>query len=269
APLVDAARASDESTPRFRVRAATGAILARSLVVATGGLSWPRLGTSDVGHALARRFGLAVTPIRPGLVPLQWSAADRARFGALAGIAVPARVALGKARFVEAVLFTHGGLSGPAILQISNHWTPGATISVDWLPDVDARALLDDAKASGEVRSARRLFAERLPKRLVDALLDGLAASERPLAQVARRDLDALAARVAAFPFAPAGDAGWDKAEVTLGGVDTHALSSRTLEAKAVPGLHFVGEVVDVTGWLGGFNFQWAWASAHAAGEAV
>lgn len=261
----------DDASPaaRFVLAAAGVELRARALVVASGGRSWPRLGTSDLGYDLARRFGLDVLPLRPGLVPLQWSAAERGRFGPLAGIAAPARVTLGRARFEEAVLFTHGGLSGPAILQISNHWRPGDEVRIDWLPEHDLRADLETAKAAGEARSARRLLAEHLPRRLVDALLAEHTAAERPLAQVARKDLADLAARVHAFAFRPAGDAGWDKAEVTLGGVDTACLSSRTLEAKDVPGLHFVGEVVDVTGWLGGFNFQWAWASAQAAGEAV
>lgn len=316
---VGAVDAADDGTvarhaPRFAVTTPRGEVACCSLVVATGGLSWPRLGVTDVGHRIARAFGLGIVLPRPGLVPLQWSGADRARFGALAGIAVPGRVSCRGARFEEAVLFTHGGLSGPAILQISNLWRAGDTVAIDWLPGVD---LADDwtaAKAAGERRTVRTLLSERLPRRLVDALLPGAvsvpnrgapgpahrddgrgapaqrsrpsrpsgraspgradsgrspSSTERPLAQCSGRDLSAWAAAVQAFPFVPAGDAGWSKAEVTLGGVDTADLSSRTLEARAVPGLHFIGEVVDVTGWLGGFNFQWAWASAHAAAHAV
>lgn len=274
----NASRARDGA--RFRLRTPFGVVRAASLVVATGGLSWPRLGTSDVGYALARRFGLPVHGLRPGLVPLQWSAEDRARFGDLAGIAVPARVTLGArdrrrggrsaaVTFREAVLFTHGGLSGPAILQISNHWLPGHALRLDWLPDVDLLREWTERKAAGDTRSARRAVSEVLPRRLVDALLGDLPAAARPLAQVSRTDLAQLAARVNAMEWTPAGDAGWEKAEVTVGGVDTAALSSRTLEAEDVPGLYFIGEVVDVTGWLGGFNFQWAWASAHAAAEAL
>ena len=289
-----------EGVDRFALGTPRGEVRCRSLVVATGGLSWPRLGVSDFGHRLARGFGLALVPPRPGLVPLLWSGADRARFGPLSGIAVPARVNCRGARFEEAVLFTHGGLSGPAVLQISNVWWPGDVVSIDWLPGVDLAAEWTARKAAGERRTPRSLLAERLPRRLADALLDAAppaaapavparsapgasrrapgntpgqassrAPAERPLAQCAGRDLSALAQAVQAFPFRPAATAGWDKAEVTLGGVDTAELSSRTLEARRVPGLHFIGEVVDVTGWLGGFNFQWAWASGHAAGEAV
>ncbi len=258
---------SGAAPTRFVVRVGGERLATQSLVIATGGRSWPRLGTTDLGYDVARRWGLDLVALRPGLVPLQWSAAERATFGELAGIAVPASVSFGRATFREAVLFTHGGLSGPAILQISNHWIPGDAVTIDWLPD--HAALLADAKATGGSASARRLLAERLPRRLVSGLVGGHPAAERSIAQVSGKDLAALDARVHAFEFRPAGDAGWDKAEVTLGGIDTACLSSRTLAANDVPGLHFVGEVVDVTGWLGGFNFQWAWASAHAAAEAL
>jgi len=252
---------------RFVVRAGGDDLACESLVVATGGLSWPRLGVSDLGLRLARQFGLRVVSPRPGLVPLLWSRPDSQRFADLAGIAAPARVQCGAVAFEEALLFTHGGLSGPAILQASNYWRPGAALEIDLLPGTDLPAELAARRAAGANVTLRGALAERLPRRLVDALLPG-DASDRPLAQAADRDLSAAAAAVQRWRVLPAADAGWDKAEVMLGGVDTRDLSSRTLEARGVPGLHFVGEVVDVTGWLGGFNFQWAWASGRAAGEA-
>jgi predicted Rossmann fold flavoprotein len=251
---------------RFVVRAGRESLACESLVVATGGLSWPRLGVSDFGHRLARQFGLHLVPPRPGLVPLLWNRPDAQRFAALAGIAVPARVRCGGAEFEEALLFTHAGLSGPVILQASNYWRLGGALEIDLLPGSDACAELAVRRAAGSRLTLRGALAERLPRRLLDALLPD--APERPLAQASDRDLDAAAAAVQRWRVLPAADAGWDKAEVTLGGVDTRELSSRTLEARAVPGLFFVGEVVDVTGWLGGFNFQWAWASGHAVGEA-
>ena len=257
-----------DSGPRFRVSVAGEAIECRSLVVATGGLSYARLGASDLGYRLARQFGLAIVPPRPGLVPLLWTRAERPRWDELAGVATPASVECGGARFEEALLFTHGGLSGPAILQISNYWRLGESVRVDLAPGADLRAELVARKAAGDRATAVAALAERLPRRLAERLVPEPLAM-RPLAQCAERDLAALADGVQRLRFQPAEDAGYDKAEVTLGGVDTDELSSRTLESRRVPGLFFIGEVVDVTGWLGGYNFQWAWASAHAAGEAV
>ncbi|HVQ25039.1 MAG TPA: NAD(P)/FAD-dependent oxidoreductase [Planctomycetota bacterium] len=263
-----AAEAAD-AAPRFGVRLEGGEALAcRSLVVATGGLSYERLGASDLGYRIARQHGLALVPPRPGLVPLLWTRAERPRWDELAGVATPARVECGGARFEEALLFTHGGLSGPAILQISNYWRLGESVRIDLLPGADLRDELLQRKARGDTVSAAAVLAERLPRRLAERLVPAPLAV-RPLAQCAAADLAALAVAVQRFRFQPAEDAGYDKAEVTLGGVDTAELSSRTLEARRAPGLYFIGEVVDVTGWLGGYNFQWAWASAHAAGEAV
>jgi predicted Rossmann fold flavoprotein len=263
-----AAEAAD-AAPRFGVRLEGGEALAcRSLVVATGGLSYERLGASDLGYRIARQHGLAIVPPRPGLVPLLWTRAERPRWDELAGVATPARVECGGARFEEALLFTHGGLSGPAILQISNYWRLGESVRIDLVPGADLRDELLQRKARGDTVNAAAVLAERLPRRLAERLVPAPLAV-RPLAQCAAADLAALAEAVQRFRFQPAEDAGYDKAEVTLGGVDTAELSSRTLEARRAPGLYFIGEVVDVTGWLGGYNFQWAWASAHAAGEAV
>jgi predicted Rossmann fold flavoprotein len=271
---VDSVRALEADAPggsgrvRYAVDTATDEVVCRSLVVATGGLSYAQLGASDLGYRIARQFGLAIVAPRPGLVPLQWSRAERPRWAELAGVAVPARVTCGSASFEEATLFTHAGLSGPAILQISNHWRLGQPVRIDWLPHEDLRDDLRARKAAGDRTRLLNALSERLPKRLAERLVHAPTAA-RPLSQCADADLDATAAAVHGFSFRPAEDAGWTKAEVTLGGVDTAGLSSRTLEARTAPGLHFIGEVVDVTGWLGGFNFQWAWASAQAAGEAV
>jgi len=273
--LLDRYVPEDPASPvRFRlvVDGASGEreLTCASLVVATGGLSYARLGATDFGYRLARRFGLAVVPPRPGLVPLLFSRPDARRFGDLAGIAVFSRVTSdgADAAFEENVLFTHGGLSGPAILQISNYWKLGHALEIDLLPQRDLLADLLARKAAGGNEQVRTLVAEHLPRRLVERLLDD-AAGSRPVSQSAERDLAAAAAAVKRWRVLPAADAGYEKAEVTLGGVDTSELSSRTLESRRVPGLYFIGEVVDVTGWLGGFNFQWAWASGVAAGEAV
>src|SRR5262245_17717624 len=219
---------------RFRVAVAGDAIECRSLVVATGGLSYERLGASDLGYRIARQFGLAIVPPRPGLVPLLWTRAERPRWDDLAGVATPARVECGGTRFEEALLFTHGGLSGPAILQISNYWRLGESLRIDLLPGDDLRAELAARKAPGDRATAVAALAERLPRRLAERLVpEPLAA--RPLAQYAERDLAALAEGVQLFRFQPAEDAGYDKAEVTLGGVDTDELSSKTMESRRVP----------------------------------
>ncbi len=268
----DGAHGGTSEAPGFVVRTAGESLACRACVVATGGLSWPRLGANDIGYRIARAFGLEIVPPRPGLVPLLFSRPDRERFAELAGIAVFSRVSCGGASFEENVLFTHGGLSGPAILQASNYWRAGVALTIDLAPSADLAAELASRKAAGARELLRNAFAERLPRRLVERLLEGSvgqAVAARPLAQCADRELAAAAAAMHAWRVLPAADAGWEKAEVTLGGVATAGLSSRTLEARAVPGLHFIGEVVDVTGWLGGFNFQWAWASGAAAGEAV
>jgi predicted Rossmann fold flavoprotein len=250
----------------FALATARGALGCRSLVVATGGLSIPKLGASDFAHRLARRLGLGLTETRPGLVPLRFAGEDLAFCAALAGASLDAGVRAGGAAFRENVLFTHRGLSGPALLQVSSHWRPGEEITLDLLPDEDAAAVLADARARG--RGLVRVLAERQPRRFAEAWAERFGPA-RPLAQCSQAELAALAARLRAWTLRPSGSEGYRKAEVTVGGVDTRALSSRTLECRSVPGLFFVGEAVDVTGWLGGYNFQWAWASGFAAGQAA
>jgi predicted Rossmann fold flavoprotein len=254
--------------PRFVVETDFGVIEAGSLVVATGGLSFPKLGATPFGYQIAEQFGLHVIPPRPGLVPLTFGAEDAAAFAGLSGISadVTARVASSPAVFRENILFTHRGLSGPAILQISNYVRDGEAIQFDLSPGRSAFELLETQRRTN--RELKSVLAPPLPQRFAEAWCRRFAPS-RPMNQIANRELHEIATRLHDWKFQPAGDEGYARAEVTLGGVDTAGLSSKTLEARTVPGLYFIGEVVDVTGWLGGYNFQWAWASGHAAGEAV
>ncbi|MCK8786718.1 NAD(P)/FAD-dependent oxidoreductase [Roseomonas sp. NAR14] len=251
----------------FRVETEAGDIAAESVVLATGGLSIPKMGATGLAHVVARRFGLPVTACRPALVPLTVDAAMLERVRPLSGVSLPVAAALGRRRFREAMLFTHRGLSGPAILQISSYWREGEALSLDLLPDAPSDWLVA-RKRSRAKAALRTVLAEALPQRLAEALAPPESAAA-PMADLPDRTLAALAAGLKAWPVTPAGTEGYAKAEVTLGGVDTAALSSRDMSAKAVPGLFVVGEAVDVTGWLGGYNFQWAWASGWCAGEAA
>jgi predicted Rossmann fold flavoprotein len=239
-----------------------------SAVVATGGKSIPKMGASGFGYDLARRFGLRIAETRPALVPLTVETGALEALKPLAGVAVDARVRCGEAAFDEAMLFTHRGLSGPAILQISSYWREGEEIAIDMAPGWDAWAGLKRAKTGAGRQAAQTALAERLPRRLAEHLA-GRADARRNLADLPDATLRRLAAAVNDWRFKPVGSEGYRTAEVTLGGVDTRELDSRTMEARAVPGLYFVGEVVDVTGWLGGYNFQWAWSSGWCAGQAV
>jgi len=258
----------------FRVDTVHGTVRATQVVIATGGLSIPQVGATDFGYRLARRFGHRIVDTRPGLVPLTFDAASWTPWSTLAGVSLPVAVELGagrsRVRFEEDLLFTHRGLSGPAILQISTPWRPGVEIRIDLVPGDDpARALLD-AKHTG-ARSVAAALALRLPRRLADAWIasHAPAMADRPLADWRDRDLAALGRSLKGWTVMPAGTEGYRKAEVTDGGIDTRELDSRTFESRRQPGLHFIGEVVDVTGLLGGYNFQWAWASAAACAEAL
>ena len=251
-----------EKRDRFGIATDHGAFDAASLVLATGGLSIPKMGATGFAHDVARRFGLTIVAPRPGLVPLTLPVPS------LAGVSLEVEARLDAACFREAMLFTHRGLSGPAVLQVSSYWTPGKPVAIDLLPDLDAAAWLKDGKRTRPRAELRTLLAERLPQRLAQHLADE-SGSSAPLAERRDRDLEELAARLKAWRVEPNGTEGYAKAEVTVGGVDTASLSSRTMEARAVPGLFVVGEAVDVTGWLGGYNFQWAWSSGWAAGEAA
>ena len=264
-------RAGDELN--FELDTSRGPVRARRVVVATGGLSIPQIGASDLGYRLARQFGHRIVDTRPALVPLTFDAAAWAPLVTLAGLSLPVRVETGQGKrrsaFSEDLLFTHRGLSGPAILQISSFWAPGTPLRIDLAPESNVPTLLAEAK-----RTSRRLLgnelADMIPKRLADAWLAPLPdAADSPIAQARDRDLAHLAERLQRWELAPNGTKGYRKAEVTSGGVDTRELSSQTLESRRIPGLHFIGEVVDVTGWLGGYNFQWAWASAAACARAL
>ena len=248
-----------------------GSVRCRALVVATGGLSIPKIGATDFGHRLARQFGLRVVDTRPGLVPLTFDGEGWAPYAGLAGLALPVGISTGSGRgrgaFVEDLLFTHRGLSGPAVLQISSYWQPGTPIVLDLAPGTDLLAALTRAKATSRRRVANEL-ATLMPSRLADAWVQRDADWQRPVAEASNKALARLADQLARWSLVPVGTEGYRKAEVTLGGVDTRDLSSRTMESKQ-PGLYFIGEVVDVTGWLGGYNFQWAWSSAHACAMAL
>lgn len=258
---------------KFRVQTNQGTFSTRALVVATGGLSIPSMGATDFGYRLAAQFGVRVTACQPSLVPLTLPKKWQALAQNLSGISLPVAVACGEQTFSEDLLFTHTGLSGPAILQISNYWDYGAPITIDFLPQQPVETLLTQWRDAGEKSTLKSLLGRVLPKRFItDWLmqLPGLAAlancTLHDCNQVLRRRLrEALHS----WSVVPAGTAGYQVAEVTRGGVDTSALSSKTFEVKNMPGLYFVGEVLDVTGWLGGYNFQWAWASGYCAGQAL
>ncbi len=248
-----------------------GPVRSRSVVVATGGLSIPKIGASDFGYRLASQFGLRLVAQRPGLVPLTFDGDGWAPYAGLAGLALPVRIETGEKKgrtaFLEDLLFTHRGLSGPAVLQISSYWQEGTPIRLDLAPEIDLPAALARAKASSRKLLANEL-ATLVPSRLAEAWVQQDADWQRPVAETTDKALTRLAERLSRWELTPNGTEGYRKAEVTLGGVDTRDLSSQTLESKQ-PGLYFIGEVVDVTGWLGGYNFQWAWASAHACAQAL
>lgn len=250
----------------FSLTLSSGRIDCDALVVASGGKSIPKMGATGLAYEIARQFGVPVTETRPALVPLTFEPTLLETTGALSGVAVDARVKHGRTTFDEAVLFTHRGLSGPAILQISSYWREGDAITLDMAPGVDVFDVLRKARAETPKQAVQTALATFLPKRLAQARTGE---ADGPLGALSDKRLRAIAASINAWTVKPVGSEGFRTAEVTLGGVDTRALDSRTMETKAVPGLYFIGEAVDVTGWLGGYNFQWAWASGVAAGAAA
>ena len=251
---------------RFHLTTSLGAVDGGSLVVATGGPSIPKMGASGFAYDIARQFGLAVVTPRPALVPLTFDPATLARLQHLTGVAAQAVVACGKARFEEALLFTHRGLSGPAILQISSYWAPGQEISCDLLPGRDGFQLLRAARGEKAKQDLHNVLSELLPRRLAQSFCREAGIDGR-LADLSDKKLRAVAALLKGWRVRPSGTEGFRTAEVTAGGIDTAAISSKTFEARTVPGLYFIGECLDVTGHLGGHNFQWAWSSGHAAGQ--
>jgi predicted Rossmann fold flavoprotein len=264
--LGQAVRDVGHADARFRVTFGTRTADAPALVIATGGPSIPKLGATGFAYEIARRFGLRIVEPRPALVPLTLSR-EEALFHALSGVSTEVVATAGKAAFREAALFTHRGLSGPAILQISSYWRPAEPIAIDFLPD-SKPGWLREAKRTAPRARLKTVLARHLPERLAEALAERLALAAE-LANLTDRKLEEAERRLAQWRFTPNGTEGFAKAEVTVGGIATAGLSSKTMAAARLPGLHAIGEAVDVTGWLGGYNFQWAWASAVAAGEAV
>ncbi len=248
-----------------------GLVQARKVVIATGGLSIPAIGATDFGFRVAKQFGLRTVEPRPGLVPLTFDGAGWAPYAGLAGLALPVHIETGDKKnrivFAEDLLFTHRGLSGPAVLQISSYWKPGTPIRINLAPEVDLPAALADAKQHSRKLLVNEL-AQWVPSRLAEAWVEQDKDWQRPVAECSDKALTRLAERLARWELVPTGTEGYRKAEVTLGGVDTRDLSQQTMESNR-PGLYFIGEVVDVTGWLGGYNFQWAWASAYACASAL
>ena len=292
--------ADGTSAGSYQINTDRGPVSARSLVVATGGLSIPKIGATDFGYRLAQQFGVPLIERRPGLVPLTFDGAAWAPYAQLSGLALPVEISTGantrphalplrgslppegalfalgrpggkkkdRMTFQEDLLFTHRGLSGPAVLQISSYWNPGTPLSIHLAPGVDLPAALADAKLRSRKLLANEL-AQWVPSRLADTWVAQSSDWQRPVAEVPDKALVRLAQQLARWELVPTGSEGYKKAEVTLGGIDTRALSQQTMECKAQPGLYFIGEVVDVTGWLGGYNFQWAWASAAACAQAL
>ena len=259
----------EKSSDGFTLQLASGEVLGcGALVVATGGKSIPKMGATDFGYRLADQFGVRVTETRPALVPLTFDGELLERLAPLAGVAAPARVSCGKTTFDEALLFTHRGLSGPAILQISSYWREGAEIAVDLLPGTNVLEALRAARQQNGKQAPHTFLATLLPRRLAKAIAD-TPDYEGALGGLSDAKLNKLAAEINGWRVLPSGTEGYRTAEVTLGGVDTKDLDSKTMQARAVGGLYFIGEVVDVTGWLGGYNFQWAWSSGWCAGQAV
>jgi predicted Rossmann fold flavoprotein len=255
-------------TTGFAIETSCGAFQSKSLVIACGGLSIPKIGATGLGYEIARQFGLRIVEPRPALVPLLFDRDDLKRFDGLAGVSTEVQATAGRASFREKLLFTHHGISGPAILQASSYWRPGECVTIDLLPELDISAALREARPQGSRAEARAWLAQHLPKSLATRWAE-FHGTAKPIAMWSDREIETLSTGLHAWRVAPLGTAGFEKAEVTAGGVDTDELSSKTFEARKVPGLYFIGEVVDVTGHLGGFNFQWAWASGYSAGQYV
>jgi predicted Rossmann fold flavoprotein len=259
------------SQPGYQLQTDRGPVVARRVVIATGGLSIPKIGATDFGYRIARQFGIRIVEPRPALVPLTFDGESWAPYSQLAGLSLPVAIETGQKKdrmfFHEDLLFTHRGLSGPAVLQISSYWRPGQSIRIDLAQGTDLYQELMRAKATSRKLIANELAAY-VPSRLADAWAQQEPVWQRPVSESSDKALAALAERLAHWALLPSGSEGYKKAEVTAGGVDTRDLSSQTMESKQ-SGLYFIGEVVDVTGWLGGYNFQWAWASAYACAQAM
>lgn len=252
----------------FSVHIGTEKVHCQSLVVATGGLSMPKLGATPFGYKIAEQFGLTVMPTTAGLVPFTLHTQDKEDFAELSGIAIPVEMnAEDGTVFREAMLFTHRGLSGPAVLQISSYWKAGQNVTINLVPDTDVEGLLTSSREKHPNQSLKNTLAKVLPKRFVEVLIERKQLQDKPLKQYNPKEFDEIKTQLENWAIKPNSTEGYRTAEVTLGGVDTDAISSKTMECKSVPGLYFIGEVLDVTGWLGGYNFQWCWSSGYAAGQ--
>lgn len=256
----------EKVTPDFTVHTSKGLVRGESLVVASGGKSIPKIGASGLGYQLAQQFGLKVHETRAGLVPLTFTAQDLNDFKAMAGVSVPVRIHCNGGDFTDSMLFTHRGLSGPAILQISSYWREGDVLDIDLFPQGGLETALHAARKEAGGRALPTALARIFPKKLVHYLGQRFGFTGT-ISDMSKADIAALGEMLRHWQVKPSGTEGYRTAEVTLGGVDTNALDAKTMQARAVPGLYFIGEVVDVTGWLGGYNFQWAWASGAAAGQ--
>lgn len=259
-------RIERDSDHHFKIFTSRGNFHCQSLVIATGGLSIPTMGASPFGYKVAEQFGLKVWPTRAGLVPFTLHVADKEKYAELSGIAIDALVSNERIAFRENILFTHRGLSGPAILQISSYWHPGEEVVINMLPEIDLFAALKSAQHSQKL--LKNTLTDYLPRRVVEIFLDAELADMK-VASISQQNLLHVAQQFNAFRIKPNGTEGYRTAEVTIGGVDCDAISSKTMEVNTVQGLYFIGEVLDVTGWLGGYNFQWAWSSGWAAGQVV
>ena len=259
----------EKSLGGFRITTSAGRVDCAALVIATGGKSIPKMGATGFAYKVAEQFGLSLIETRPGLVPLTLDPAELERLSPLSGVAVEARASVGKTSFDEALLITHRGLSGPAILQISSYWREGGDIGIRLLPDTDIAQTLKDARRGQGKQALQTVLGEHLPKRLAQFFVENAGLQAKTLADLSDKAIDAFCAGLTDWRIKPAGSEGYRTAEVTLGGIDTSGLDSRTMQARTVEGLYFIGECVDVTGWLGGYNFQWAWASGFAAGQAA
>ncbi len=258
----------EQTEQGFTLHANTNVIECQSLVVATGGLSMPKLGATPFGYKIAEQFGLPVVPTTAGLVPFTLHKQDKEAFETLSGIAIPAEItAQNGTVFKEALLFTHRGLSGPSVLQISSFWKAGQEVTVNLVPEADVNELLTASREKHPNQSLKNTLAKVLPKRLVEVMVERKELEDKPLKQFNQKQLEQITTYLENWKIAPNGTEGYRTAEVTLGGVDTDHLSSKTMECKQIKGLYFIGEVMDVTGWLGGYNFQWCWSSGFVAGQ--
>jgi hypothetical protein len=257
-----------DASNRFRIETDHGSFASESLVLASGGLSIPKLGATSFAYDVARQFDLNVIEPKPGLVPLKATGETLEMCQSLTGVSADATVSYGRQSFRENILFTHRGLSGPAILQISSYWRNGEPLAINLAPTIQVESFLKDRKRTRPKAEVKTILSEILPARLADALAKSVA-SAQSIANLPDRIIVAIADRISHFEVRPIASEGWSKAEVTVGGIDTDGLSSRTMEARTVPGLYAIGEALDVTGWLGGYNFQWAWSSGWCAGIAI